>query len=62
MLLELTGFGFEQKNICSYLCINDDTLCKYYREEINAGKIQVNMEVMQPHMPKPAPWAPEITP
>ena len=26
MVMELSGYGFEQKDICSYLDINDDTL------------------------------------
>jgi hypothetical protein len=47
MVLELTGFGLEQQSICSYLDINDDTLRKYYREEITIGKMQTNLRVLQ---------------
>ena len=47
MVMDLTGFGIEQAYICSYLDINDDTLRKYYREEIDVGAMEMNMAVMR---------------
>ena len=47
MVKDLTGFGFIQADISSYLDISDETLRKYYRTEINHGALQMNTAVMR---------------
>ena len=41
----LTSFGNTQAQICSYLDIDDKTLAKYYRRELDTAVTQANAQV-----------------
>ncbi len=41
----LTSFGNTQEQICAYLDIDDKTLHKYYRRELDTAVIQANAQV-----------------
>ena len=43
----LSGFGIRQEDIGQYLGINTDTLCKYYREQLDRGVVKANRSVMR---------------
>lgn len=46
LVKDLTGYGFIQADICSYIGISDETLRLHYREEIDHGAIEMNALVM----------------
>ncbi|MDQ1326689.1 MAG: hypothetical protein QG564_1820 [Campylobacterota bacterium] len=43
----LSGFGIPIEQLCAYININDDTLRKYFSDELVKGKAKANAKIAQ---------------